>query len=86
MIICNKNPDLLIVNTKSNTGINKLKNFINPKVIAIDIDISPGPSGARSNYGQLELDQWLQKSSKQNTRYVLVTPFPVADEKLIQEK
>jgi hypothetical protein len=57
-----------------------------PKVIAIDIDISPGPSGARSNQGQSELDQWLLEDSKKNTQYVLVTPFPVSDEKLIQEK
>ncbi len=58
----------------------------NPKVIAIDIDMSPGPSEAKSNHGQLELDQWLQSNSKSNTKYVLVTPFPVVDEKLMQEK
>ena len=57
-----------------------------PKVVAIDIDISPGPSGARGNQGQLELDKWLQNNSRQNTRYVLVTPFPVSDAQLIQEK
>lgn len=58
-----------------------------PRVLAIDIDLSPGPRGARGNAGQAELDQWLiQTARKQQTALVLVTPFPVSDDVLLEEK
>ena len=58
-----------------------------PAVVAMDIDLSPGPEGALGNAGQAALDEQLIRTARQGkTQVVLVTPFPVADEALLQTK
>jgi hypothetical protein len=56
-------------------------------VIAIDFDLSPGPDGALSNDGQDALDKTLMSIAQSgHTQPVLVNPFPVNDDLLLQKK
>lgn len=58
-----------------------------PKTIAIDFDLSPGPVGARSNEGQQALDDLLvDLARKGKTDLILATPFSVADELILGQK
>jgi hypothetical protein len=58
-----------------------------PRTIAIDFDLSPGPVGARSNEGQQALDDLLvDLARKGKTDLILVTPFSVADESILEQK
>ena len=58
-----------------------------PRTIAIDFDLSPGPAGARSNEGQQALDNLLVDIARRGKiELVLVTPFSVADESILQQK
>jgi hypothetical protein len=58
-----------------------------PQTIAIDFDLSPGPVGARSNEGQQALDNLLvDLARKGKTELILVTPFSVADEAILEQK
>lgn len=58
-----------------------------PSVIAVDIDLSPGPRGARSNLGQDELNAALARiAAAGRPRLVLVTPFPVSDDAVLEAK
>ena len=55
--------------------------------IAIDLDLSPGPDGARSNDGQDALDKTLMGIAQAGrTQPILVIPFPVNDDLLLQKK
>ena len=58
-----------------------------PRVVAIDIDLSPGPQGARSNLGQEALDAALIRlASSAALTLVVVTPFPVSDDTILDAK
>jgi len=58
-----------------------------PSVVAIDIDLSPGPHGARSNQGQDELNDMLARlAAVGDPTLVLVTPFAVSDDAVLDLK
>ena len=58
-----------------------------PSVVAIDIDLSPGPRGARSNQGQDELNAMLARvAAAGSPTLVLVTPFAVSDDAVLDLK
>ena len=58
-----------------------------PSVVAIDIDLSPGPLGARSNQGQDELNAMLARvAAAGSPTLVLVTPFAVSDDAVLEMK
>jgi len=58
-----------------------------PSVIAIDLDLSPGPEGALLNEGQSALDDLILSTLKnEKIPVVLVTPFPVASDALFRVK
>jgi hypothetical protein len=59
----------------------------NPSVLAIDLDLSPGPAGALGNAGQEDLDALLvQLASKDRLPVIVTTPFPVVTDALLQYK
>lgn len=53
-----------------------------PKVIAVDIDLSPARNNQDEIFAQNELDQLLIQLVSQNIGVVLVNPFPVEDDEL----
>lgn len=58
-----------------------------PTLLAIDIDLSPGPAGSLGNAGQEELDAFLVHAALANRVPIILTaPFPVTGEKLLMEK
>ena len=58
-----------------------------PAVLAIDLDLSPGPNGSPGNAGQDELDTLLIRYSKdEKVPIVLTTPFPVVANALFAAK
>ena len=70
--------------------LTKLLNLIvktHPSIIAVDIDLSPGPVGALLNTGQEALDEVLLKIALDDKiPIVLVSPFPVSTDSLVNLK
>lgn len=60
---------------------------LNPRLVAVDLDLSPGPGGAPDAGAQAQLDQTLIRLARQHAgRYVLTAPVPVDTQALRQEK
>jgi len=57
----------------------------NPSVLAIDLDLSPGPALADTP-AQHQLEDVLAQGARSGTRVVLTTPFPVFLDSVITEK
>lgn len=58
-----------------------------PSVLAVDLDLSPGPAGSPGNAGQDELDALLIRYSQaENLPIVLTAPFPVVGDALFAAK
>ena len=58
-----------------------------PARLVLDLDLSPGPAGAPSMAGQVELDALLvELVQNQSIEVITATPFPAANEELLKDK